>query len=55
MDALIKKAARLLRDEDGPTATEYAVVVSLVIITAFASVSALGSVVAGKFELPALR
>jgi pilus assembly protein Flp/PilA len=37
------KVARFLKSEDGPTAVEYAVMVSLVIVAALATIKGLGS------------
>ena len=43
MKALVKKARDFLRSEDGPTATEYAVMLALVIIVALAAITLLGN------------
>jgi pilus assembly protein Flp/PilA len=40
--------ANLLRREDGPTAVEYAVMLSLIIAVCFAGISALGASTANK-------
>lgn len=40
---MLKTIKRFLREEDGPTATEYAVMLALIIVVVIASVSALGS------------
>ena len=42
MKALATKVHRFLKSEDGPTAVEYAVMVSLVIIAAIATIKGLG-------------
>ena len=42
MKALVKKARNFLRSEDGPTATEYAVMLALIIIVALAAITLLG-------------
>lgn len=34
---------RFLKDEDGPTSVEYAVMVALIILTAFSAVASVGS------------
>ena len=49
MKALVKKARHFLRSEDGPTATEYAVMLALIIIVALAAITLLGTRVAGIF------
>ena len=43
MKALVKKARHFLRSEDGPTATEYAVMLALIIIVALAAITLLGN------------
>ena len=43
MKALVKKAKCFLRSEDGPTATEYAVMLALIIIVALAAITLLGT------------
>lgn len=42
-EAMLNTIKRFLREEDGPTATEYAVMLALIIVVAIASVSTLGS------------
>jgi len=39
----IARAARFLTDDSGPTATEYAVMLALIIIVAMSAITALGS------------
>ena len=46
---MLNTIKRFLREEDGPTATEYAVMLALIIVVAIASVSVLGSKVEGIF------
>ena len=46
---LIHEMRRFLREEDGPTATEYAVMLALIILVALSSIGALGSKVADIF------
>ena len=46
---MLNTIKRFLREEDGPTATEYAVMLALIIVVAIASVSALGSKVDAIF------
>ncbi len=41
---------RFIRSEDGPTATEYAVMLALIIVVCIAAISALGSRVNGVFN-----
>ena len=43
MRELAAKVHRFLKSEDGPTAVEYAVMVSLVIVAAIATITALGT------------
>ncbi|MBA7542585.1 hypothetical protein ES705_34908 [subsurface metagenome] len=50
MKALVKKAKCFLRSEDGPTATEYAVMLALIIIVALAAITLLGGKVKTIFE-----
>lgn len=42
MKALINRAKSFLVSEDGPTATEYAVMLALIIIVALTAITALG-------------
>ncbi len=50
MKALVKKARNFLKSEDGPTATEYAVMLALIIIVALAAITLLGTRVSGIFS-----
>ena len=50
MKALVKKARTFLRSEDGPTATEYAVMLALIIIVALAAITLLGQRVRDIFS-----
>ena len=43
MKGLLTKVKSFLKEEDGPTATEYAVMLALIIIVALAAIGALGS------------
>ncbi|MCP4589669.1 MAG: Flp family type IVb pilin [bacterium] len=52
MDALKESARRFLRGEDGPTATEYAVMFAMIILAAVGSISALGPSVAARLVIP---
>jgi pilus assembly protein Flp/PilA len=47
MQAVIQ---RFLKSEDGPTATEYAVMLALIIIVALAAITSLGTKVSGIFS-----
>jgi len=44
------KIKRFLRDEDGPTAVEYAVMLAMIIITCMAGVQALTAQTAASFN-----
>ncbi len=46
MQALLK---RFLQSEDGPTATEYAVMLALIIVVALTAIQTLGTTVTGIF------
>ena len=41
---------RFLKSEDGPTATEYAVMLALIIVVCIATIGPLGTTVAGMFS-----
>jgi pilus assembly protein Flp/PilA len=43
MKGLLKNVKRFIQEENGPTATEYAVMLALIIIVALAAIGALGS------------
>ena len=43
MRSLSSTVLRFLRDEDGPTAVEYAVMLALIIVVCIAAVTALGT------------
>ena len=45
----IREALRFLREEDGPTATEYAVMLALIIMVALAAIAGIGSKVNSMF------
>ncbi len=45
-----RRAARLLRDEDGPTAVEYAVMLAMIVVACIASVNALANATADSFD-----
>ena len=50
MKALVHRVRDFLRSEDGPTATEYAVMLALIIVVAIAAISALGTNVNSTFQ-----
>ena len=50
MKALVKRAQDFLVSEDGPTATEYAVMLALIIVVALGAISVLGTKVRTVFE-----
>jgi len=43
MSRLFHKVCRFLRDEDGPTAVEYAVMLALIVVVCIAAITALGT------------
>ena len=49
MQSFIGRAKAFLKSEDGPTATEYAVMLALIIIVALAAITGLGTTVSGVF------
>jgi pilus assembly protein Flp/PilA len=49
MKGLVNRVHEFLRSEDGPTATEYAVMLALIIIVALAAITLLGTKVQGIF------
>jgi pilus assembly protein Flp/PilA len=49
MNALVSRAKHFLVSEDGPTATEYAVMLALIIIVSIAAITALGTKVNQMF------
>lgn len=50
MKALVHRVKDFLVSEDGPTATEYAVMLALIIVVAITAISALGTNVNSTFE-----
>ena len=50
MKALMNRAKAFLKSEDGPTATEYAVMLALIIVVCIATVQSLGTKVDGAFQ-----
>ncbi len=49
MSNFVIRAKNFLRSEDGPTATEYAVMLALIIIVALGAITGLGTPVDGIF------
>jgi pilus assembly protein Flp/PilA len=49
MKALLRRAKQFLVNEDGPTATEYAVMLALIIVVALAAIQILGQNVNSTF------
>jgi pilus assembly protein Flp/PilA len=43
MHKLVQQVARFMRNEDGPTAVEYAVMLALIIVVCIAAITTLGS------------
>jgi pilus assembly protein Flp/PilA len=50
MSRLGQCARRFLKDEDGPTAVEYAVMLALIVIVCIAAISTLGSTASNIFN-----
>ena len=50
MNALVQRVKSFFVSEDGPTATEYAVMLALIIVACIAAITALGSALKGTFE-----
>ena len=50
MKSLIEQVKRVLIEEDGPTATEYAVMLALIILVCISAISALGTKVSDVFS-----
>jgi pilus assembly protein Flp/PilA len=48
-----RKALEFLRNEDGPTAVEYAVMLALIVVVCIAAISVLGSNANNTFETAA--
>lgn len=49
MKSFLNRAKSFLKSEDGPTATEYAVMLALIIIIALGAITALGTKVSNTF------
>ena len=50
MSNFLTRAKNFLRSEDGPTATEYAVMLALIIIVALGAITGLGTTVSTIFS-----
>ena len=50
MSNFVNNVQRFLKSEDGPTATEYAVMLALIIVACIATVQTLGTSVEGIFS-----
>jgi pilus assembly protein Flp/PilA len=55
MNRWMALAARFLRDEDGPTAVEYAVMLALIVVVCIGAISTLGSNANATFNNVALN
>ena len=49
MTTLMRRAGELLRSEDGPTATEYAVMLALIIVLCMGAITGIGTTTEGVF------
>lgn len=49
MKSFVNRVKTFLKSEDGPTATEYAVMLALIIIIALGAITALGTKVSSTF------
>ena len=50
MNSFVKRAKQFLKSEDGPTATEYAVMLALIIVACIGAITVLGGTVSGMFD-----
>jgi pilus assembly protein Flp/PilA len=50
MKAIMNRVQNFIKSEDGPTATEYAVMLALIIVVAIAAIQALGANVNQTFS-----
>jgi pilus assembly protein Flp/PilA len=55
MNTWIAKVVRFLREEDGPTAVEYAVMLALIVVVCIASITTLGTNANNTFSNVALN
>ena len=49
MSKFLRRAKTFLKSEDGPTATEYAVMLALIIIVSLGAITGIGTTVSGVF------
>ena len=50
MKAVMNRAKSFLKSEDGPTATEYAVMLALIVVVAIGAITALGTKVSAAYS-----
>ncbi|MBK9121382.1 MAG: Flp family type IVb pilin [Phycisphaerales bacterium] len=50
MNAFVSRMRDFLKSEDGPTATEYAVMLALIIVACIAAITALGGALRATFN-----
>jgi pilus assembly protein Flp/PilA len=50
MKAIVNRAKSFLKSEDGPTATEYAVMLALIIVVCITAVKAIGTGASANFQ-----
>lgn len=50
MNAIVNRMKAFLVDESGPTATEYAVMLALIVVACIAAITALQGAVQGAFQ-----
>jgi len=55
MSTLYQKLLQLVRDEDGPTAVEYAVMLALIIVVCIAAIGSIGGNASAIFNNVALN
>lgn len=51
---IVRKIVEFIKQEDGPTAVEYAVMMVLIIIVCLVTITTLGSYTSGNFNGPAI-
>lgn len=55
MRSLASALVRFLKEDDGPTAVEYAVMLGFIIVVCFTAIQAVGNVTNSKFNNDTLR
>jgi pilus assembly protein Flp/PilA len=55
LSALLSSASHFLRDEDGPTAVEYAVMLALIIVVCITAITTLGTTTSNTFSYVAVQ